>query len=245
MTAQRASYAIFALLAIVVGWTIRSREQRRIGLPLDTAHAKTALGALVGAAIGSKLMMILFVDTSQWWDIIGQLQMLDFNGKTVIGGLTGGYIGVEVAKKWVGIRHSTGDAYAIALPTAQSIARLGCLFNGCCYGAPSDASWSIVQHGLARHPAQLYLSIANVVLATTLWRLRNRTQVSGQLFRTYLFGYAALRLFLDPFRGDTKVFLGPLTLVQWYCLLVMVGFGAWLWRDGWRKNRASPKPQAP
>ena len=36
---------------------------------------------------------------------------LIFGGKTVVGGLVGGWIGVELAKKVLGIRGSTGDGW--------------------------------------------------------------------------------------------------------------------------------------
>jgi prolipoprotein diacylglyceryltransferase len=46
-------------------------------------------------------------------------------------GLIGGYIGVELANKRVGITESTGDAFAVAVPLAQAVGRVGGLLNGC------------------------------------------------------------------------------------------------------------------
>lgn len=231
MTTERLGYALFTVLALLVGGWIRGREARRIGLPRDFRHAKTAMGGLIGAIVGAKLLMILYVPVDRWLQILAEMQRLDFDGKTVIGGLTGGYLGVEVAKRIEGITVSTGDSYAIALPVGHAIGRLGCLWNGCCYGAATDVPWAVVQHGAPRHPAQLYEALGNLALAGLLFAWRERTRAPGQLFRLYLVGYATLRFALDPLRGDAHLPLGPLTAVQLYCLAVIAVFGTWAWRD--------------
>ena len=231
MTPERAGYALFVSLALLVGWWIRRIEGKRLDAPRGRQNLGIAAGALLGGVIGAKLLMILYLPVGEWWTLIENLMALNFDGKTVIGGLTGGYIGVEVAKRLVGVTRSTGDAYAVALPVAHGIGRLGCLWNGCCYGREADIFWGVFQREATRHPAQVYEMLGNFALAAFLWSYRKKTSVPGQLVRMYLVGYALIRVVIDPFRGDSHIPIGPLTLVQWYCLVMGAGFAWWVSRD--------------
>jgi hypothetical protein len=46
--------------------------------------------------------------------------------------LLGGYAGVELAKRPVGLREATGDWFAIGVPFSIAMGRNGCLLYGCC-----------------------------------------------------------------------------------------------------------------
>jgi phosphatidylglycerol:prolipoprotein diacylglycerol transferase len=210
------NYAIFVGLAFVVGLWIRRIETRRLGYTSEPGHAWVALGALAGAIIGAKLGMFLFYPLDQAGEIFRNILSLDFTGKTIIGGLIGGFIGVEVTKKLVGINHSTGDAFAVALPVAQAIGRVGCWAHGCCYGVKLSSGGQI--------PVQFIEGGALLVVAAVLWRIRARPRPEGHLFRYYLIGYAFIRFSLEPLRGDPAMELGPFTAVQVVCLLGIVGF---------------------
>ncbi|MCB9676357.1 MAG: prolipoprotein diacylglyceryl transferase [Alphaproteobacteria bacterium] len=228
MTPGRAGYAFFVALALVVGAWVQRTEKRRLGMPGGNQGLALTAGAVLGGVLGSKLLMVLYVPPGDWGAILDELKSLDFDGKTVIGGLTGGYVGVELAKRLAGVRRSTGDAWAVALPVAHAIGRLGCLANGCCYGGETGlAAWG---PAFARHPAQVYEMVGNLALAAFLWSIREQPRAPGQLFRMYLVGYAAIRFLCDPFRGDAHVWLGPLSFVQWYCLAVGAGFAVWIAR---------------
>ncbi len=228
------AYALAVLLAFAVGGAIRQSEVRRLGYDRDPAHAWVGLGGLLGAVVGSKLGLVLFEPMADLAAVLAAMTSLDFTGKTVIGGIAGGYAGVEVVKKLVGIRASTGDGFALALPVGQAIGRVGCFFNGCCWGAESQLPWAIEQFGLRRHPVQLYEAGLDLLLAALILTWRSRDLPAGHLFRRMLVGYALIRFALDPLRGDAQVVVGPLTAVQWFCLACAVGFTArmaWLERS--------------
>jgi phosphatidylglycerol:prolipoprotein diacylglycerol transferase len=231
------AYAFFVGLAFVAAFWVRRIEKRRLGWQGDKRHRWVGAGALVGAVIGSKLGMILFVPWDSFAQMWTQTLSLDFSGKTVVGGLIGGYVGVEITKRIVGIKHSTGDAFAVALPLAQGIGRLGCFFHGCCYGAASGLPWAVHLHGLDRHPAQLYEAALDIALAALLFGLRKKEWPSGTLFRLYLIGYAIIRFTVEFTRGDPAWLAGPLKAVQWVAVLVAFAFGA-LVLKGLRKKGA-------
>ncbi len=217
------SYAVFGLLAFLVAWQVRKAELKRLGHRRMAGYSWVLVGALLGAVVGAKTGMFMFEPTLR----LERMLSLDFSGKTVIGGLIGGYIGVEVAKKAVGITESTGDAFAVALPLAQAVGRVGCLLNGCCYGTGFDGPWAVTLAEASRHPTQIYETLLLLGLAGFLWKHRLVPAPAGHLFRRYLVGYALIRFALEFLRGDPSLTVGPLSVVQVVCLVAAGVFG-WL-----------------
>jgi prolipoprotein diacylglyceryl transferase len=223
-------YAFFVALAFVLAFAVRRAEKARLGWEKDPRQRYVGVGALLGAVVGAKAGMLLFEPLDVWRTTLERMMSLDFSGKTVIGALIGGYIGVELTKKVVGITKSTGDAFAVALPVAQGTGRLGCFFHGCCYGEVSDVAWAVHMQGASRHPSQLYEAVLDLGLALWLWTIRKEPRPAGHLFRRYLVGYASIRFVVEFFRGDPVNALGPLSSVQWVCLAAIIGFVWLIWR---------------
>ena len=230
------SYAVAVIIGVIVAVWIRRHEVERVGLQSLPGHRWVLLGALLGAVVGAKVGMVLFEPMVSWQETLWRSLSLDFAGKTVVGGLVGGYLGVEISKRWVGIRRSTGDGFAVALPVAQAVGRLGCLPEGCCYGVATELPWAIERHGSARHPVQLYEGFLDLALAAWLWSIRDRPMPSGHLFRRYLVGYGSIRFGVEFFRGDPVRVLGPLNAVQWLCLAAVVGFAVLIVRGERRQT---------
>ena len=220
------SYAIAVVVAFVVGGIVRSREVARLGYDRSPGHHWVGLGGLLGAIVGAKVGLLLFEPWTDFQQMLAGILSLDFTGKTVLGGIAGGYLGVEVMKRVVGVTFSTGDGFAVALPLGQAIGRLGCFANGCCWGAETSVPWAVELHGATRHPVQLYEAGLDLALVALLWSWRDRGWPAGHLFRRYLVGYACIRFVLDFVRGDAQLLLGPLTAVQWFCLAAALCFTA-------------------
>jgi phosphatidylglycerol---prolipoprotein diacylglyceryl transferase len=229
------SYAVMVALGFVVAGWVRAREVRRLGYDRDPRQAWVGVGALVGAVLGAKLGLVLFgaeAVRGAWQT----LWSLDLTGKTVLGAIAGGWLGVEAAKKLVGITASTGDGFALALLIGQAIGRVGCFLEGCCHGAAWAGLGAVWHPGLGErvHPVQLYE--AGLDLAVAGWiALRRDRWPPGHAFRRAVAGYALIRAALDPLRGDGRWMWGPLSAVQWACLAAAVGLGGVIW---WRESRA-------
>jgi phosphatidylglycerol:prolipoprotein diacylglycerol transferase len=71
---------------------------------------------------------------------IAQLVATDSPGKSILGGISGGYLAVMAAKRYLGIVRPTGDLFALALAAGEAIGRWGCFLAGCCYGKPTESS---------------------------------------------------------------------------------------------------------
>jgi len=224
------AYAVCVLLSMVLAGQVRRLETARIGQSTWPGARWVSAGALVGAVIGSKLGMVMFEPSGAWVEHLTRALSLDFSGRTVVGGLIGGYLGVELSKRAVGITRSTGDGWAVALPLAQGIGRIGCLLHGCCYGVVTEAPWGVAMHGATRVPVQAMEAGLDLALAGSLWALRHRPRPEGHLFRRYLVGYAAIRFVCEFFRGDPSRSVGPFSVVQLVCLGALLLFGTLILR---------------
>ena len=89
------SYSIFFLLAWIIGGIVFYREFRRLDWELEQMLFVMA-GCVFGAVIGSYLFNAIFAG---WEEIPQKIRLLDFSGKTVLGGIAGGFIAVELTKK--------------------------------------------------------------------------------------------------------------------------------------------------
>lgn len=145
---------------------------------------------------------------------------LPLGGRTVLGGLLGGWFAVEFAKRALGIRQPTGDGFALPLAIALGCGRLGCLAAGCCAGERCEAAWwaATDAEGRSRVPVQaieaLFHGIAALTLAILVRRPRRRP---GTLLAGYLTALALLRLLLEAWREHPPVLLG----LTWYQLLAI------------------------
>ena len=183
--------------------------------------------AFVGAMLGAKLPFVLFAEEGAWapgaWFS---------NGKTILTGLVGGYLAVELVKWWLAIRTKTGDTFAAPVAIAIAIGRLGCFRVGCCFGTPTDLPWGVVfatAGDTPRHPTQLYESAFHLTMAGLLVLLQHRGLFRGQLLKLYIMAYAVYRLVTETIRPEPELWQG-LTAYQWTSLALLPLF-AWLW---WR-----------
>lgn len=228
------TYSLCFLAAFIVGGYMVYREAIRRGRATDEM-LYVALGALAGGVIGCKVSMFIFLGPQTW---LHDLPYLWYSGQAWTGGFFGGYAGVLIVKRWRHITYATGDVFALALPVAQAIGRLGNLLGGDPFGLPTSLPWGIMQHGVLRQPSAGYELILDLALFAALFALRDRMWRAGDLFLLYVLGYCALRFFVDFTRADPHVLWG-LTLVQVLYALAIVQFGAMLLRSYLRHRAAS------
>jgi phosphatidylglycerol:prolipoprotein diacylglycerol transferase len=117
--------------------------------------------------------------------------------------------------------------------------RLGCFFNGCCYGHACDLPWAMqfpTETNRAiitplSHPTQLYSAALAVVLFLFMQRAKlspKWTQFPGQLTLLFFGLYAVERFFIEFFRaGATARYLfgSPLTEAQWTSIFGLIAIG--------------------
>jgi phosphatidylglycerol:prolipoprotein diacylglycerol transferase len=166
--------------------------------------------------IGAKLPFVL----SDWPGLVSGRAWLD-NGKTIMFGLVGGYLGVELAKAILDVKVKTGDSFAVPVAVAIAIGRLACFQGGCCFGSPTALPWGVdFGDGVARHPTQLYESAFHVAAAATLLVLQRRGLFRGQLIKLYFIAYFVYRFATEFIRPEPRLWL-DLTGYQWAALALV------------------------
>jgi prolipoprotein diacylglyceryltransferase len=183
-----------------------------------TVIAAAALGALAGA----RLLGI----AEQWPTVLEAWRAHRFialliapGGKTIVGGLLGGWFAVEAVKLATGIRSRTGDLFAVPLCVGIAVGRIGCFVAGLAddtYGKPTSLPWAVnLGDGIGRHPVQIYEIVFLLILAAFLGRPAQWRQ--GARFRIFMGSYLGWRFLIDFLKPQP--ILAGLNLIQWSCVV--------------------------
>ena len=205
--------------------------------------------AVAGAAIGSRVLF-WFEDprlsVAHWHDALYLM-----SGKTIVGGLIGGLIAVEVVKRIIGEEASTGDLFAAPIALGLSIGRVGCFLGGLSddtYGKPTSLPWGVdFGDGVPRHPTQLYESVFALALWFFLLRMMKRPHRSGDVFRSFMVTYMTWRLAIDYCKPEVRI--AGLSAIQWACAATLIYYGGDIcrWIQEWHaavihKDERATKP---
>ncbi len=229
------AHLLLELLAYVLGAQGYYWQKRRLPAtdrPDLLQSWAIVAGAVFGAACGSKLLYVL-----QYWHALQtQPMVVWWSGKTIAGGLLGGWVGVELAKLAVRWPQSTGDLFVWPLLIGMCVGRIGCQLAGLedlTYGGETSLPWGWnYGDGVLRHPVALYEVVGLLVIGAVLlrWRLV-LARVSGDRFKLFMMGYLLLRVVLEFFKPphaptapgmlSASLYAG-LSAIQWACVLGLV-----------------------
>ncbi len=247
----------FSVAAILLGFAIYYAELRRRGW-LDSRIVTISVLALLGGAIGARVATAW--ERPDWWVAYASLpltQALEVGGKSIIGAIAGGYLAIVGSKRVLGYRRSTGDAYALAIPVATSIGRIGCFLSELPLGTPTTLPWGVTATPAAAaafpgcpgcggpmHPTMLYEIAFNVVAAVLIWRYRDRVPAPGDALKLYLVSAAIFRLLVEFIRTSPRQAL-DLTAPQLVLLPIIALFGLHFARQARRHAWRVPVPPRP
>jgi phosphatidylglycerol---prolipoprotein diacylglyceryl transferase len=189
----------------------------------STNRLSIILGAAMGALLGSRIVGFLENPVMDF-DALGLWQML--NVKTIMGGLFGGLLGVEITKRFIGETQSSGDLFTLPIIAGIFIGRIGCFLAGIhefTYGAETSFITGMdLGDGLKRHPIALYELIFLAVLFLSLNRLYHQRRLeSGMLFKTFMLIYFGFRFGIEFIKPNVFFVLG-LSSIQWLCIVCFV-----------------------
>lgn len=229
--------AFFTALGFIVGGIVFYFEARKSQMATQGVALLAGIGTTAGI-LGAKLTEFVFAG---WPVKVPAASILNpsLGGRALFGGVLIGWLAVWIAKMRLGIKRPTGDLFALALPAGEAVGRIGCYFNGCCYGTPSNLPWSIYQHGAYRHPTQIYSAIVAAGLFCFLLAIRSSVKKPGDLFKFYLLGFGFTRFLIEFLRFRDHTVWG-LSSMQWACMdtVIMTAISFW-WRN--RRNNAAAK----
>ena len=182
------------------------------------------IGALIGALLGSKIVGTLENPQAL---LEAKNQFLFFwTSNTIVGGLTLGLIGVELTKKIIKHKESTGDLIVFPLILAMIIGRIGCFLTGVyeqTYGIETTSIFGMnLGDGLLRHPVALY-EIVYLLLLWIVLKIIQKKYIypSGYLFQIFMLAYFLFRFCLDFIKPIHPLFLG-LSSIQLTCVCVII-----------------------
>ncbi len=222
-TAAAWAHTAFAWAGMALGaamWRRTLKGQQRGGA-LAPGNFGVLVGLLIGAALGNKLVFL--IERPDIARALWESRSLAWPGQSIVGGLLGGLIGVEIAKQLTGQTRSTGDAMVWPIAVGLSIGRIGCFLAGLhddTYGLPTALPWGVdFGDGTPRHPTQLYEIAIVLPLGWALSRARFATP--GLAFRLFLAGYLLWRFGVEFLKPVPVAYPLRLSGIQWTCLVAL------------------------
>jgi len=225
------SYGFAVALALFLGliWVGKAVEKR--GVAKFDQVVDLAIQLFIGGLVGARLFYVITEYSYYLKNPLAIFKLTD-GGLSFFGMIIGAYIwGVLYAKRANLPTWQLADIIAVYLPLGYALARVGCLFNGCCYGVPSKLPWAFAipaVDNLPRHPAQIYAIIASLLVFLVLWLLRENRYFPGFLFWLYVDLYAVSRFIVEFFRETPVIAFGWLRVTQAFCLLVIAATTAYI-----------------
>ncbi len=221
-------YGVMMAVAFLVGLWTAARRAPRAGLAAEKMY-DLGIWLIVGGILGARLFYVVsypdhvfdkpLFPQAPWTEVF----MVQRGGLVFYGGLIGAALACVLHARlrklplW-----RLADVLAPSIALGYAIGRIGCFLNGCCFGRLCDLPWAvryptqsdvwqrhfeagwtaIGEPSAPVHPTQLYDALLSVALYAGLAVLFRRRRFDGQIFATYLMGYAIERGYVELFRGD-------------------------------------------
>jgi len=215
-------HLVFETLGFAIGFRyflfLRKKQKDRIN---DTNRVWIIIGATFGAFFFSRLIGA-FENPLALIHSNHTLLYLYAN-KTIVGGLLGGLFGVELTKKIIHEKTSSGDLFTYPLILAMMIGRVGCFTSGLTeetYGLPTASPLGLdLGDGIRRHPVTLYEIAFLALLWLALRAIEKRVPLkNGFRFQFFMIAYLGFRFLLDFIKPHYSYSIG-LGTIQLCCLI--------------------------
>jgi phosphatidylglycerol:prolipoprotein diacylglycerol transferase len=230
------SYGLALVVAFWLGIELSARLAKKRGLD-PVRILDLGLVVLVSSLVGSRLLYVLTHWAEYEHDRMGILRIWE-GGLTFYGGLVCGLVFGMLYLRRKGLPVLTvSDLVAPQIALGIAIARVGCFFNGCCFGKESNLPWAVVfpadcqagwvMPGKHLYPTQIYSALANLVLFVVLRRLLKRGLARGVVFSAFLVSYGSWRFAIDYLRYyEPSAYLGRVGITSNQAIsLVMIIVG--------------------
>ncbi len=202
------SYGAALVAAFAIAVNLAMRQAKQEGIAPELIFNFSFLVFICGI-IGARIFYILMNLNLFLADPL-EMIMLQHGGLAWFGGFiagsASGLIYLKVKKLNI---FKILDLLVPFLALAQSIGRIGCLLNGCCYGRHSQFGIYFPVHDAVLIPTQAYSSLLLLVIFVILRFLQAKPHSQGAVFFAYLFLYGIKRFAIEFFRDDSsRIFYG-------------------------------------
>ena len=237
-------YGVLFALSFLLGHFIVERIYRLEGKPVEDL-GPLLMVMMLSTIIGARLGHCLFYDPVYY--LSHPIEIL----KVWEGGLAshGGAIGIVTGLVIYSRKHPSQpflwllDRIAIPIALAGSLIRLGNLFNSEIVGDPTNVPWAIVFErldALPRHPAQLYESLAYLIIFFVLHRMYKKAGPSiprGRLIGVFLVLVFGARFVIEFVKTEQAAYSLPFELSVGQLLSIpAILIGLWLLSKSFKSN---------
>lgn len=215
------SYGLMVALAFWVSVFLLSRRGYVLGLGRDFFW-NLSFWALSGGILGGRLMYVLLNLDFFLHDPL-EIFKLWHGGLVWYGGFIAGLLSaVLYLKRNKAPILKTLDLAAPFIALAQAIGRIGCFFNGCCYG--KAVSWGIYfpEYDDRLVPVQLISSFDLLVIFIILRFLEERPHRPGSVVVYYLLFSSLERFLVEFLRNDSARNFSGITIFQLISIVIFI-----------------------
>ncbi len=216
------TYGLFVALGFILAYFFTVRDSKKAGLDPESI-AGCMLTVFVAGLIGGRMLFVL-INWQYFFRNPLHIMNLSEGGLAFQGALLAAIIAGAVFLKIKKIQFlPAGDIAAPYLALGQAVGRIGCFFNGCCYGKISPGGGIFFPgEDVPRLPVQIYSSAFLLLLFTGLIFIGKKRHFPGKIFVLYLILSSAGRFFMDFLRDDNPVVLWGMMLSQVISIAIFV-----------------------
>ena len=215
------SYGVMLAVAVLVCTYLLSIDAKRYNISQATAY-DLVFWCMLWGIVGARIFYV-FIEWPYFRDNLLEILMLQKGGLA----WQGGFLGGALAGVWFARRNKLSlrpllDLSAPYIALGQSIGRVGCFFNGCCYGKP--VAWGIYfpAHGERLYPTQLFECAGLFIIFLILKKAQVKPHQAGFIFVLYLWLAAIERFIIEFYRADHVTYWLGLSLAQYIAIGVFV-----------------------
>jgi len=173
--------------------------------------------AIIGAVLGAILIGSLNIYYSL--EVSENLVL----GKSILGAIVGAVITIEIFKKIMKIKGSTGAYFVPSLTIGIAIGRVGCFLTGLddyTYGIETNFLLGYdFGDGVIRHPVQLYESFTMSIffIYVVYIYFKNKNYFEKNIFYQFILLYSTQRFLWEFLKPYETLYFG-LNIFQFFCL---------------------------
>lgn len=202
------SYGLMLAIAFLAASVLAGKQAKREGFSSELVF-NFSFAVFIAGIIGARIFYVV-ENIAYYFRHPLEIIMLQEGGLSWFGGLI---LAVAYALTYLKTRKISAykmfDLISPFLALAQSLGRIGCLLNGCCYGK------TVI-------PTQVYSSLSLLLIFIALRIVQQRPHKTGQVFFTYLLLYSIKRFLVEFWRTDNPVVFAHMTLFQIISIIIFV-----------------------
>lgn len=210
----------FAIIVCTIYFTVSKNYNKFYYVSVLRMCFPMFVFAAIGARITSAITMLPTSEHSFFYNLV-------YGGSVFYGGLIGATLGLYITCK---LKHleffDYSDVYVTILPLGQAIGRIGCFFNGCCYGKVYYGLFAIsypVNGQMVKVFPTWFIEATFCFCLFLYFQFVYSGKKSGIRTAIYLIAYSIYRFIIEYFRGDEiRGVIGGLSSSQYLSVLLLI-----------------------